>query len=387
MQNAIFYHIYPLGLCGAPRKNDFTSQPVPRLETLHEWIPHLREMNVNALYLGPVFKSTAHGYDTADFFRVDRRLGTNETLSRLSEALHQNEIRLVLDAVFHHVGRDFWAFRDLLQNGENSAYRHWFSGVDFSQRSPYNDPFAYDGWAGHFDLVKLNLHEPDVRQHIFDAIKLWVDEFQIDGLRLDVADKLDMDFLHSLSSYCHSLRPGFWLMGEVIHGDYNQWVNPQTLNSVTNYECYKGLYSSHVEKNFFEIAYSLSRQFGQEGIYRGKLLYNFVDNHDVNRLASNLTNPAHLYTTYCLLFTMPGIPSIYYGSEWGMEGIRTDKDDSALRPHLTSDSSKRIRASAESPQHHRTPCPHPTLLPRPTLWRLRPTIRQPRTICLRTFLG
>ena len=229
MQNAIFYHIYPLGLCGAPRKNDFTSQPVPRLETLHEWIPHLREMNVNALYLGPVFESTAHGYDTADFFRVDRRLGTNKTLSHLSEALHQNKIRLVLDAVFHHVGRDFWAFRDLLQNGENSAYRHWFSGVDFTQHSPYNDPFAYDGWAGHFDLVKLNLHEPDVRQHIFDAIKLWVDEFQIDGLRLDVADKLDMDFMHALSSYCHSLRSDFWLMGEVIHGDYNQWVNPQTL--------------------------------------------------------------------------------------------------------------------------------------------------------------
>lgn len=334
MQNSIFYHIYPLGLCAAARRNDLQAQPVPRLEMLHDWIPHLRALNVNALYLGPLFESSAHGYDTADFFHVDRRLGTNETLAQLSGALHKNGIRLVLDGVFHHVGRDFWAFRDLLQNGEGSAYRHWFSGLDFSRRSSYNDPFAYDGWAGNFDLVKLNLHEQDVRQHIFAALEMWVDEFNIDGLRLDVADKLDMDFLHALSSRCHSLRPDFWLMGEVIQGDYNHWVNPQTLDSVTNYECYKGLYSSHVDKNYFEIAYALKRQSGRAGIYRNKLLYNFVDNHDVNRLASNLTNPAHLYTTYCLLFTMPGIPSIYYGSEWGLKGLRTATDDTELRPSL-----------------------------------------------------
>lgn len=346
MQNSIFYHIYPLGLCGAPRRNDFQAQPIPRLETLHDWIPHLRALNVNALYLGPLFESSAHGYDTADFFHVDRRLGTNETLAHLSEALHENGIRLVLDGVFHHVGRDFRAFRDLLQNGESSTYRHWFSGVDFSRRSSYNDPFAYDGWAGNFDLVKLNLHEQDVRQHIFSAIKMWVDEFNIDGLRLDVADKLDMDFLRALSSHCHNLRPDFWLMGEVIQGDYNHWVNPQTLDSVTNYECYKGLYSSHVDKNYFEIAYALNRQSGHAGIYRNKLLYNFVDNHDVNRLASNLTNPAHLYTTYGLLFTMPGIPSIYYGSEWGVKGIRTKTDDAGLRPPMEL---KRAQETAPHP--------------------------------------
>jgi glycosidase len=106
------------------------------------------------------------------------------------------------------------------------------------------------------------------------------------------------------------------------------------LDATTNYECYKGLYSSHVDQNYFEIAYSLNRLFGCEGIYRDLFLYNFADNHDVNRVASSLTNPAHLYTLYGLLFTMPGIPSIYYGSEWGIDGRRTRSSDQALRPAI-----------------------------------------------------
>ena len=123
-------------------------------------------------------------------------------------------------------------------------------------------------------------------------------------------------------------------MGEVVHGDYRKWANAETLDSVTNYECYKGLYSSHVDRNYFEIAYALNRQFGEVGLYCDIPLYNFADNHDVNRVASNLTNPAHLHTLYCLLFTMPGVPSIYYGSEWGMQTIKSNGDDHALRPHL-----------------------------------------------------
>ncbi len=332
--DAIFYHIYPLGLCGAPARNNFGAPPVPRLEELHAWIPHLRELGVNALYLGPLFEATAHGYDTADYYRVDRRLGDTGTLARLSEALHRDGIRLILDGVFNHVGRDFWAFRDLLEHGERSAYRDWFRGVDFGARSPYGDPFAYEGWSGYYELVALNLHHPAVREHLLGAVELWMQEFAIDGLRLDVADDLDRDFQRALASFCRARRPDFWLLGEVIHGDYREWVNGELLDSVTNYECYKGLYSSHVDRNYYEIAYALTRQFGEDGIYRGLPLYAFADNHDVNRVASNLTHPAHLYPLYCLLFTMPGVPSIYYGSEWGLAGRREKGSDAALRPHV-----------------------------------------------------
>jgi cyclomaltodextrinase len=331
---AIFYHIYPLGLCGAPERNDFTTAPMPRLEQLHGWIDHLLELGVNALYLGPVFESSAHGYDTADYYRLDRRLGMNETLAQLSATLHENGIRLILDGVFNHVGRDFWAFRDVLAHGAESAYRDWFHNLQFDGRSPYNDPFTYEGWAGHYDLVKLNLQNPAVRDHLFQAIETWMRDFQIDGLRLDAADVLDLGFLRDLAAFCRERDPEFWLLGEVVHGDYRQWANSGALDSVTNYECYKGLYSSHVDANYFEIAYSLNRQFGEGGLYTNLPLYAFADNHDVDRVASSLQESAHLYPLYCLLFTMPGVPSIYYGSEWGLKGQRTNGNDHPLRPAL-----------------------------------------------------
>ncbi len=347
-RNSIFYHIYPLGFCGTPPRNDFVSPPVPRLERLFEWVDHWEELGVNALYLGPVFESTAHGYDTADFHLVDRRLGTNQTLSRLMRKLKQRGFRVILDGVFHHVGRDFQAFRDVRQRLDRSDYRNWFSGLSFKGTSPYGDPFSYEGWNGHFDLVKLNLSDPELRNHLFEAVGAWIREYEIDGLRLDAADCVDPAFLRDLAAFCRKMKPDFWLMGEVVRGDYRRLANPQLLDSVTNYECYKGLYSSHVDRNYFEIAYALNRQFGKEGLYAGLPLYNFADNHDVNRVASNLTEPAHLYPLYCLLFTMPGVPSIYYGSEWGMEGKRTRNGDGALRPAL---------------EFLKTPhqCPHPDL--------------------------
>ncbi len=332
-QDTTVYHIYPLGQLGAPQRNDFSSEPTPRLAELHDWLPHLNELGVNALYLGPLFESSAHGYDTADYYHVDRRLGTNETLQTFSKDLRGHGIRLVLDAVFNHVGRDFWAFKDVLKHGETSSYKDWFH-LDFGVTSPQGDPFGYEGWSGNYDLVKLNLKHPDVRAHLFDAVAAWVRDFEISGLRLDAADVMDFDFLHELAQFCRKLEPDFWLMGEVVHGDYSKWVNPDMLDSATNYELYKGLWSSHADKNYFELAHSLKRQFGEGGVYEGLNLYTFADNHDVNRVASSLEEPAHLYPLYTLLFTVPGVPSIYAGSEWGLSGKRTNTSDEALRPRL-----------------------------------------------------
>jgi cyclomaltodextrinase len=333
-QDSLFYHIYLLGFCGAPPTNDFSSLPVPRLDSIYNWFDHFQYLGVNALYLGPLFESSAHGYDTADYYHIDRRLGDRQTLAQLVNVAHQRSIRVILDGVFNHVGRHFWAFRDLQEWGERSLYKEWFINVNFSKRNGHGDAFTYEGWEGHDDLVKLNLQNPAVVDHLLKAVEMWVQEFDIDGLRLDVAYCLDQAFLQNLADFGRSLKSDFFLLGEVIHGDYTRWANNKMLNSVTNYECYKGLYSSHVDKNFFEIAYALNRQFGEGGIYRGLPLYNFVDNHDVNRVASQLTDPAHLTTLYTLLFTMPGIPSIYYGSEFGITGKRDKHSDAALRPQL-----------------------------------------------------
>ncbi|MDR2783093.1 MAG: alpha-amylase [Treponema sp.] len=342
MTDRFFYHIYPLGFCGCPEKNDFSCPAGHGLRDIEAHIPHLLAMGVNAVYIGPLFESTAHGYDTLDYFHVDRRLGNNESLKRLVQAFHDNGIIIVLDAVLNHAGRHFFAFKDLLAHGERSAYRDWFSNVRFNVKSPCGDNFTYDGWNGHYNLVKFNSRNSDVREHLFAAVKFWIEEFGIDGLRLDAADQLTPEFMDELSDRCMALKKNFWLMGEVVVGDYRQQLfRPQNLptgratnrlQSVTNYELYKGLWSSFNDKNFFEIAWTLRRQFGDIGLYRESVLYNFADNHDVNRVASSVKNKAHLFPLYALLFTVPGVPSLYYGSEFGVLGERGHDSDRALRP-------------------------------------------------------
>lgn len=333
-RDSVFYHIYPLGFCDTLKPNDFTSNPVRRLYSITEYASEIAAKGFNALYLGPVFESVYHGYDTVDYTVVDRRLGENSDLADLVSGMHKNGIRVILDGVFNHVGRDFKQFRDVLENREASPYRYWFN-IDFGGNSPYNDGLWYEGWEGHYNLVKLNLKNNEVRDYIFGCIKGWVDEFDIDGLRLDVAYCLDRDFLCALRSFSKSLKSDFFLLGECLHGDYNQWCNDNMLDSVTNYECYKGLHSSFNCGNMHEIAYSLNRQFGSEHwtLYKNLPLYCFVDNHDVSRIATLLNDESHLPLIYSLLFTMPGIPSAYYGSEFGAKGDKSGGDE-GLRPSI-----------------------------------------------------
>lgn len=336
-RDAVFYHIYPLGFCGENRYNDFASQPSGKIKKIIPFAKHLSELGANAVYFGPVFESTKHGYDTADYRVIDRRLGTNRDFFEVCEELHSRGIKVVLDGVFNHVGRDFWAFNDVKQHRWDSPYRDWFN-INFDGNSNYNDGFWYEGWEGHYDLVKLNLKNPSVKQHIFSCIEGWIDEFGIDGLRLDVAYCLDRDFLRELRTFCKSKRSDFFLLGECLHGDYNIWCNDSMLDSVTNYECYKGLYSSFNCANMHEIGYSLNRQFADEQwtIYKGKNLYCFVDNHDVTRIASILTDKSNLPLVYAMLFAMPGIPSVYYGSEFGIMAEKGQGDD-ALRPEFSEE--------------------------------------------------
>lgn len=332
--DALFYHVYPLGLCGAPEHNDGQSPPEPRLLQLLDWLPHWKELGINALYLGPVFESMTHGYDTVDYFQVDRRLGSVSDLRELVRRLHQAGIRVVLDAVYNHVGRRHPAFLDVQRHGAAARHASWISGLRFDRRSPMGDPFSYDTWHGAYELPKLDLTRPEVREHLLAATQSWIAELDIDGLRLDAADCLKPSFLRELALRTRALKPDFWLMGEVVHGDYRRWAGPGLLDAATNYEAYKSLYSAHNDRNYFEIAHTLQRQFGPEGLYRDLSLYAFADNHDVNRLASILRHRPHLYPLYLMLFTMPGVPSIYYGSEWGLEGRKQRGSDRPLRPAL-----------------------------------------------------
>lgn len=325
-EKGIFYHIYPLGLTGAPQWNT-EDTIVHRFEELNRWIPHISDLGCNAVYIGPLFESSHHGYDTRDYRMVDRRLGDNNDFKNFTSLCHQADIRVVVDGVFNHTGREFFAFRDLQEKGDWSPYKDWYKGVNFGWGSPMGDRFGYEAWQGHFELPCLNLWNPQVREYLFDVIKFWIDEFDIDGIRLDCANVLDFDFMKEMRWRTSQMKQDFWLMGEVIHGEYGRWVNPEMLHSVTNYELHKGLYSGHNDHNYFEIAHTVRRL---ERV--GYQLYTFVDNHDEDRLASKLRNKDHLYSVYTLLYTLPGIPSVYYGSEWGLEGQRSRNSDEVLRP-------------------------------------------------------
>lgn len=353
--NSIFYQIYPIGFCGAPVHNDGVC--VPRIRKLMDWSEYLQTLGVDSILLNPIFESDNHGYDTRDFKKIDCRLGTNEDFKEVCEDLHKHNVKIVLDGVFNHVGRGFWAFKDVQEKKWDSPYKDWFH-ISFDGNSCYDDGFWYEGWEGHFELVKLNLQNPAVVDYLMECVKYWIDEFDIDGLRLDVAYSLDHNFMRRLRSYTQELKPDFALIGEVLFGDYNIIVNDEMLHSCTNYECYKGLYSSFNSMNMFEIAHSLHRQFGSDQwcIYRGKHLMTFVDNHDVTRLASILTNKKHIPLAYGLLMGMPGIPCLYYGSEWAEQGEKAPDNDYALRPcfeepkpnELTEFIKKLIRVRQES---------------------------------------
>ncbi len=332
---AVFYHIYPLGLTGAPKQNSYAG-PEHRLNTLIPWITHIRDIGCSAIYIGPLFESVGHGYETTDYKKLDSRLGTNEDLAHFVAECHAQGIRVILDGVFNHTGRDFFAFKDIQQNRENSPFKDWYCNVNFWGNNEYNDGFSYENWGGYNLLVKLNQHNPAVRDYICDVIRFWAREFDIDGIRLDAADVLDFEYMKALRQVANEVKPDFWLMGEVIHGEYSRWVNEGTLHSVTNYHLHKALYSGHNDHNYFEIAHTVKRLYGMGGNRpEGLKLYNFVDNHDVERIYTKLNNKAHFTPVHILLYTLPGIPSLYYGSEFGIEGKKEAFSDDSLRPALS----------------------------------------------------
>lgn len=331
---AIFYHIYPLGLTGAPKENAY-GEPKHRLNTLLPWIDHIKSIGCNAIYIGPLFESVGHGYETTDYKKLDSRLGDNQDLKNFVTECHKKEVKVIFDGVFNHTGRDFFAFKDIKEKRENSPYKDWYCNVNFYGNNEYNDGFCYDNWGGYNLLVKLNQRNPAVKDYICDVIRFWVSEFDVDGIRLDAADVLDFDFMKALRHVANEVKPDFWLMGEVIHGDYSRWVNQGTLHSVTNYQLHKALYSGHNDHNFFEIAHTVKRLYDMGSSNpNGFKLYNFVDNHDVERIYTKLNNKAHFTPVHILLYTLPGIPSLYYGSEFGIEGRKEKFSDASLRPAL-----------------------------------------------------
>ncbi len=326
------YQIYPLGLMGGLRQT--TINHPKNLRELEPWVDHLANLGCDTLYLGPVFHSESHGYDTINPKLVDPRLGNNEDLTNLVDYCHQKNIKVVLDAVFNHLGRQSPQFQELKNCNGHGRYEQWISNLRTDRNNPCNDGFDYDTWGGHYSLVRLNTDNSEVQAWWADVVRFWFDTFHIDGLRLDAADCLSQDFIRFISKVARECKSDAWLLGEMVNGDYRTSMGQDLLESITNYELYKGIWSSIADANLFELAYSLDRQFGSAGLYRDFKLFTFTDNHDVNRLGTVLKESWQLHQAMALMFTMPGIPSIYYGSEFGIPGEKLPDSDTPLRPAL-----------------------------------------------------
>ena len=337
-ESSFMYQVYPLGLCDAPYENDGILAHRLRRLLDNGWLDHMSKLGSDCLLLNPVFESISHGYDTTDYKKVDCRLGDNQDLVDLVDACHSRGIKVLLDGVFNHVGRDFWAFKDVQEKRWDSPYAGWFE-IDWNGNTEWDDGFSYTTWQGVPYLVKLNHSNFELNDYLAEVIRGWEHDFDIDGLRLDVAYCLDRGFLGYLRTVANELSDKrgdkFLLLGETMFGDYNQWMGDSLCDTVTNYECYKGLWSSMNSANMHEVAYALERQSGSHpwDLYTGKHLIDFVDNHDVPRIATQLADKNQLKPLYGLLFGMAGVPCVYYGSEWGIEGEQKFGDHE-LRPAL-----------------------------------------------------
>ena len=350
LRSAVVYHVYPLGFFGCPFVNPCVSgtdyrpddRRTPALAGLRDHYDHLRDLGVDTVYFSPVFESEIHGYDTIDYFAVDRRLGDGELLGAIVDELHGLGIRVILDGVFNHVGIHHAAFRDLRTAGARSPYVSWFKDVVFDAPGPMGFGFSWRGWEGYANLPELNLESPDARAHVIDAAAHWVREIGIDGWRLDVAYCIEPDVWSEFRRAVKEANPDAVLIGEIDLGDYRRWVNPRALDSCTHYLLYRSMQRAFAEVDLNELAALLRRTADADlGRYRGLPLLTFLGNHDVARAASAIADPALLACAMVLLFTAPGVPALYYGDEFATRGKKTTGDrDRDLRRPMPADRSQ-----------------------------------------------
>ena len=318
VDHLIGWHVYPLGFVGAPARLE--SQEVShRLAHLGAWLDHAVALGCSSLALGPVFSSASHGYDTLDYFTIDPRLGDDDDFDHLLQAAHARGLSVLLDGVFNHVSRRNRIVQDAQSAGPDSdAGRmvRWCEG-------------HLDVFEGHSDLVALNHDNPAVREHVTRIMNYWCGR-GVDGWRLDAAYSVNPEFWAAVLPSVREKYPDVWIFGEVIHGDYASIVRASGMDSVTQYELWKGIWSSIESRNFFELDHALGRHNEFSDAFTPMT---FVGNHDVTRIASRVGQDGAVLAT-AILATIGGIPLIYYGDELAYRGVKEERfgGDDDIRP-------------------------------------------------------
>ncbi|WP_037183969.1 alpha-amylase family protein [Rhodococcoides fascians] len=323
VEHAIWWHVYPLGFAGAPvREWDGTSLAEEhRLLKVVEWLDYALELGASGVALGPIFASEGHGYETVDHLRVDQRLGIDEDFDTLIDRAHGRGIRVMLDGVFNHVGQSFPRFQSALAGDSDAA--SWFH-LDASGR--------HRNFEGHDELVALDHSSAAVQDYVVDVMQHWLGR-GADGWRLDAAYAVPPEFWATVLPRVRERFPDAYFLGEVIHGDYAQIVQRSSLDSVTQYELWKATWSAIAEQNFFELSHALGRHNEWLDTF---VPATFVGNHDVNRIASTISDERHLPHALVTLFTTGGTPMIYYGDEQGFRGVKEERvgGDDDVRPEF-----------------------------------------------------
>ncbi|GGG23255.1 alpha-amylase [Rhodococcoides trifolii] len=320
VEHVVWWQVYPLGFVGAETEAIDTVEH--RIGRIGDWLDYLLELGCNGLSLGPVFASETHGYDTVDHFRIDGRLGDDADIDALIAAAHGKGVKILFDGVFNHVGREHEKFRQALADGPESEAGGWF-------RWRGDEPVAFEG---HDLLVTLNHDNPAVAEYVASVMNHWLDR-GIDGWRLDAAYAVPPQFWASVVHAVRAKHPDVWFVGEMIHGDYAQYVNVSGLDSITQYELWKATWSAIEDANFFELAHAIER--GND-LLDTFVPATFVGNHDVTRVASTITDERHVPHAVALLFFLAGVPSVYYGDEQGFRGVKEERvgGDDAVRPEF-----------------------------------------------------
>jgi cyclomaltodextrinase len=326
VEQAIWWQIYPLGFVGAEQESVAGTSVMHRLGHLTAWLDYAVNLGVSGILLGPIFASSTHGYDTTDHFEIDRRLGDDADFDALIKAAQDRGLRVILDGVFNHVGRDCPIFQRAIAGGPDSAEAAWFR---LTWKTVGEEP-DYATFEGHRQLVALNHDAPDVADYVTRVMRHWLGR-GADGWRLDAAYAVPRRFWKNVLSTVRERHPDAYIFGEVIHGDYAGFVRATGVDAVTQYELWKAIWSALNDRNFFELAHAMERH---NALLDTFVPQTFVGNHDVTRIASQLTDERHLAHALVILMTCAGLPSIYAGDEQAFRGIKEHRagGDDAIRP-------------------------------------------------------
>ena len=337
VNDTVWYQIFPDRFCcGDPAGN--TPDVLPwqtgtvtnrekyggDLEGIRRKLPYLQDLGITGIYLNPIMEAeTNHKYDTKDYTKIDPSFGDDETMKRLVSEAHERGIRIMLDAVFNHCGRKFALWLDVQERGRESEYADWFmvrNWDDIRKQGDTRDGRFYS-FAFADRMPKLNTNNPEVIEYFCRVCEGWVRKYDIDGIRFDVGNEVSHRFLKRMREHLKQIKPDIYLLGEIWH-DASQWLAGDEYDSVMNYPLMSGIHDFFLDKTMGKDAfeYMVNRCYTMYMQQNNNVLFNLLDSHDTERLMNRFHDLDKFYQQLAVLFTLPGSPCIYYGTEIAMEG-------------------------------------------------------------------